>query len=129
MYVFNKVKNRNYKIDPVSIDENDYIINENDSDIFKKIGIDGKIVYTPGHTVDSISVILKNGDAFVGDVSMNFLNFCGIHFRPIYLYDEEKVFNSWRNIINFGAKMIYPAHGKAFTVENLEKSMYRYTKK
>jgi glyoxylase-like metal-dependent hydrolase (beta-lactamase superfamily II) len=34
-------------------------------------GISGRIVYTPGHTKGSISVVLDSGEAFVGDLAMN----------------------------------------------------------
>jgi len=31
-------------------------------------GIEGRVVPTPGHTPDSLSVVLNSGDAFVGDM-------------------------------------------------------------
>ncbi len=31
-------------------------------------GINGKLIHTPGHTNSSISVVLNNGDAIVGDM-------------------------------------------------------------
>ncbi len=34
-------------------------------------GIPGKVVYTPGHTAGSISVILDSGDAFIGCLAQN----------------------------------------------------------
>jgi len=126
MAIFNKIKHRNFKIRPIFFTDEDIIITGDDSEILTEIGIEGKIICTPGHTVDSISVILANGDAFVGDVCMNFLNFCGIHYRPIWLYDPGLVFRSWRKIIENGARTIYPAHGKPFTVEDLIRSEKRY---
>jgi glyoxylase-like metal-dependent hydrolase (beta-lactamase superfamily II) len=33
-------------------------------------GVDGKVVYTPGHTAGSISVLLSTGEAIVGDLLM-----------------------------------------------------------
>ncbi len=129
MAIFNKVKHRNFKIPPVTIDNSDLIINGEEDNIVKQIGLNGKILYTPGHTVDSISVVLSNGDAFVGDTCMNFLNFCGIHYRPIWLYNQELVFNSWTQIIDSGARIIYPAHGKHFNVTELIKYKNIYANK
>lgn len=37
------------------------------------INIGGKILSTPGHTLDSCSLILDNGDCFCGDAAANFL--------------------------------------------------------
>ena len=36
------------------------------------------------------------------------------------LEDFEKVYESWKKIIEYGAKIIYPAHGKSFSGEKLE---------
>jgi glyoxylase-like metal-dependent hydrolase (beta-lactamase superfamily II) len=119
MAIFNKLKKRTFRIDPVILDDEDIVYTGEDDRLLNNIGIDGKIIYTPGHTIDSISVVLDSGDAFVGDICMNFLNFCGIHYRPIWLYDEALVLDSWRKIIGSGARTIYPAHGEPFTVDGL----------
>ncbi len=119
MAVFNKLKKRRFTIRPVTLGENDIIVDGENNDVLRQIGIDGKIIHTPGHTIDSISVILDNGDAFVGDICMNFLNFCSIHYRPIWLYNPGLVFESWGKIIESGAREVYPAHGKPFAVDRL----------
>jgi glyoxylase-like metal-dependent hydrolase (beta-lactamase superfamily II) len=119
MAIFNKVKHRNFKISPLVLDDGDIVATGDDSQLLRRIGIAGNILYTPGHTIDSISIIMDNGDAFVGDICMNFMNFCGIHYRPIWLYDEGLVFDSWRKIIESGSRTIYPAHGKPFAVDKL----------
>lgn len=102
---------------PVHIRKNDRVI-EGDSTLLREIGIEGQILYTPGHTRDSISVIVGE-HAFVGDAAMNFFNFCRIKFRPIIIQDMKDVFNSWDRIIESGAKSIYPSHGDPFNVEKL----------
>lgn len=117
MSLYNWAKRRNFEYSPVTLNDEDIIVVGNNEDILKTIGVEGRIVYTPGHTDDGISVILANGDAFVGDACMNFLNF--LHYRPIELCDSDLVFESWRKIIQIGAKTIYPAHGKPFAVKEL----------
>lgn len=102
------------------IRKEDIILVEDDFDILEReLDIDGVILHTPGHTKDSISVVLDDGSAFVGDVAMNFFNFCRIKYRPIVVQNLEEVFTSWEKILDHGAKKIYPAHGKPFSAERL----------
>jgi len=117
--IYNKLKHRDYSFKPVILDDHDLIITEENCDILSQIGLEGKILFTPGHTPDSISLVLADGSAFVGDVSSNFLNFCGTHFRPILLYDPELVYESWQRIVMTGAIIVYPSHGKPFLADKL----------
>ena len=95
------------------------LISGDDADTLKQIGIEGEILHTPGHSADSISVLLSDGNAFVGDAAMNFLNFCRIKYRPIFIEDIDSVFTSWKKLMENGAKWIYPAHGRPFAVNKL----------
>ncbi len=104
---------------PVILSENDIILNGDNHELLKKLGIDGSILYTPGHTSDHLAIVLANGNAFVGDVAMNFLKFTGIKRRPIFVQDINTVFESWQKLIDHGAKSIYPAHGKPFDAKDL----------
>ena len=87
----------------------------------KEYGIPGEIVYTPGHTYGSISVILNSGDAFVGCLAHNRLPFVRKPKLPIYAKDLGLLKESWLKVINMGAVTIYPGHGKAFPVEKITK--------
>ncbi|MCF7955185.1 MAG: hypothetical protein K9M75_05240 [Phycisphaerae bacterium] len=98
------------------------ILLEGDNDSFlKEIGIDGIILHTPGHTytADSISVLLSDGSAFVGDAAMNFLWWTGIRHRPIAIGDINTVYQSWQKLREHGAKVIYPSHGNPFPAAEL----------
>lgn len=86
-----------------------------------KYGIDGKIVYTPGHTYGSISVVLESGDAFVGCLAQNRAPFVFKPNFPIYAKDLELLKESWVKIINMGATTIHPGHGKSFPVDRIIK--------
>lgn len=71
------------------------------------LDIDGEIIHTPGHSDDSISLILDNGIAFTGDL-------------PSSTWAEDplrKVELSWQRIRSLNVKTIYPGHG---SVRNLE---------
>jgi glyoxylase-like metal-dependent hydrolase (beta-lactamase superfamily II) len=99
--------------------EHDCIINGDNADVLKNIGVNGVIISTPGHTDDSISVVLADGSAFVGDVAMNFFGVCGLEHRPIYIKDIEQVYASWKRLAEFGAVTIYPSHGEPFPSSEL----------
>ena len=104
---------------PVMLTDGDLIIAGDDDSLLAGIGIDGKIIHTPGHTQDSISVILSDGSAIVGDAAMNFMEFCQTRHRPIYVHDREQVFQSWEKLRKHGAEVIYPSHGDPFAAEEL----------
>ncbi len=99
------------------------ILITNESYSLSMYGIDGNIIHTPGHTLGSISVILNSGEAFVGCMAHN-----GFPFRlhpglPIYAQDIESIRKCWKILIAGGTKMIYPGHGKSFSVEVIKKSL------
>jgi hypothetical protein len=50
---------------------------------------------------------------------MNFLNFCGIKYRPIFVEDIDLVFESWQKLVEQGAEQIHPAHGNSFSAQEL----------
>jgi len=100
--------------------ETDIILTGDDDELLPSIGVDGVILYTPGHTDDSVSVVTADGDAFVGDLAMNFLKICCIKYRPIFVHDMPQVRESWERVLDAGAVTIYPAHGRPFNAEKLE---------
>ena len=68
----------------------------------KRIGIAGEIVGTPGHSDDSVSLVLDDGAAFTGDLP------------PPGFVDEHTsavVRPSWERLRALHATVIYPGHG------------------
>jgi len=108
-----------FKFPQVFLKEDDILIAGDDNELLRKIGIHGQIMMTPGHSHDSMSVIMDDGSAFVGDLAMNFLKLTGIRYRPIYYENIEQVFDNWKRVIDGGGKTIYPAHGKPFPAVKL----------
>jgi len=106
---------------PVILAQRDIVIDGDNDELLKGIGIEGVILHTPGHTTtrDSISVSLSGGSAFVGDAAMNFLRWTGVGHRPIYIEDVNTVYESWRKLRERGARVIYPAHGRPFSATKL----------
>jgi glyoxylase-like metal-dependent hydrolase (beta-lactamase superfamily II) len=70
--------------------------------LLARIGIGGEIVATPGHSDDSVSLLLDDGSAFTGDLTP--LAYAGPDVAAI-------VAASWRRLHDLGATRIYPGHG------------------
>ena len=113
--VFLKGWSKKISIEPSEVD---IVIGEEDYSL-EKFGIKGKIIFTPGHSPGSISVVLDSGEAFIGDMAMNGLPMTIGPNLPMFAEDMPALKNSWRKLVNKGAKKIYPAHGKPFPVEKL----------
>jgi len=85
------------------------------------MGLDGKIVETPGHSPDCISLALPDGDCLVGDAAANMLQFAGTKYCVMFLEDLEEYYRSWTRILEAGAKQIFPAHGRPFSADELRR--------
>lgn len=108
-------------ITPLAPRAGDFILDGDEPQLLPQFGVQGKILYTPGHTPDSISVVLKDGTAFCGDAAMSSLAFRlgGTHYRPILVTDAAQVQQSWSHLLENGAQRIYPAHGAPFSAQVL----------
>lgn len=96
---FFKGKNLPY----VEITQNDNLILkfEDSRKFLAGIGIEGEIIPTPGHSDDSVTLILDEGLAFVGDL------------HPLFMAAEEDhvTRGSWDRIYQYKVTKILPAHG------------------
>jgi hydroxyacylglutathione hydrolase len=86
-------------------------------------GIPGIVIFTPGHTSGSVSVLLETGEAFIGDLAMS-----GFPLRlnpglPIFAEDIKSVKENIKMLITKGANIFYPGHGKAFSADVLLKTI------
>jgi glyoxylase-like metal-dependent hydrolase (beta-lactamase superfamily II) len=66
--------------------------------------IPGEIVHTPGHTDDSVSLLLDTGAVFTGDLTPE-----GMAEDR----DADVVAHSWEQLRRRGATMVYGGHGPA----------------
>jgi glyoxylase-like metal-dependent hydrolase (beta-lactamase superfamily II) len=89
----------------------------------EEYGIPGRVIPTPGHSAGSVTVLLDTGDAFVGDMAMN-----GLPMRlgpglPIFAVELSKLKESWKSLLDRGAKTIYLSHGKPISAEVMQKEL------
>ena len=80
---------------------------------------DGVIVVDPG----SVSVLLDAGEAFVGDLAMNRFPLRFFPGLPIFADDLDAVTASWQLLLAQGARTVYPAHGKPFPAEVIQRAL------
>ena len=113
----------NFKYSPVVAYDSDIIVDGDDDRVLRDIGVNAKILHTPGHTRDSMSVLCDDGNAFVGDASTNFLGFLGTRYRTICYTDLSLVYASISKLLKNGAKTILPTHGAPFTSDKLEETL------
>jgi len=91
----------------------------------KDYGISGRIVYTPGHTKGSISVVLDSGEAFVGDLAMNKFPLRLSAGLPILAEDVAAVRESLDRLLALNATTVYPGHGKPFPMKTIKEALGR----
>lgn len=72
--------------------------------LLEQIGIAGEILATPGHSDDSVSLLLDGGSVFTGDLPPEELPEAG---------NPELVRASWNLLRQRGVRRVYPAHGPA----------------
>ena len=106
-------------IEPVEVD---IVVGEEDYSL-EEFGINGKIVFTPGHSHGSVSIVMDTGDTFVGDMAMNGTPLTMGPNLAIFAEDIDALKNSWKKLIDMRVKKIYPAHGKSFPIEKLKKKI------
>jgi hydroxyacylglutathione hydrolase len=86
-------------------------------------GISGKIIPTPGHTEGSLSIILPTGEAFVGDLAINYLPFDLGPIFPPFADDADTLLESWKVLLEQGVTTIFPAHGRFFPAQKLREKI------
>jgi ribonuclease/clavin/mitogillin len=70
--------------------------------LLHRLGIEGEVLHTPGHSDDSVSLLLDDGPVFTGDLT---------HPMMIGLENPDVVRSSWRMLEARGATLVYAGHG------------------
>ncbi|MBC2582265.1 MBL fold metallo-hydrolase [Clostridium sp. DJ247] len=91
-----------------------------------ELGFNAYIIHTPGHSSGSISVIIDNEIAIVGDAMFGV--FKGSVFPP-YAEDTAAMVSSWKKLLDTGCSLFIPAHGTENNKELLQKEYIKYKDK
>lgn len=104
--IFVKEKNKSFipiddaKVILISIDES--------RSFFEKLGIQGEIIETPGHSDDSVSIWLDDGMLLVGDLN------------PLYelpLHEGTQIADTWKKLLKMRPNKICYGHAKTAILE------------
>lgn len=88
--------------------------------------LSGQIINLPGHTIDSIGLLLKDGSLFCGDAAMNGIP--SMNRIIIWIENLNDYMKSWKVMINCNPSKIYPSHGKPFDKTDLNKNLHKINK-
>lgn len=105
------------KPNPVSIDipiTEDYDLHD--------MGINARVLVTPGHSSDSISLVFDSGETFSGDIILDPLG-QGICTYAVICQDLEALKASAQKLLDAGSTMYYSGHGGPFTREQAEAAL------
>jgi glyoxylase-like metal-dependent hydrolase (beta-lactamase superfamily II) len=77
------------------------------TDFFRKLGVDGQVIQTPGHSDDSVSFVSGDRVALVGD----------FYAEELIMEDDQVSQESWKRLKAAGAQRICPAHSLPYYIK------------
>ena len=93
-------KGKNLPYIPITQDDNLAIDLGKSREFLARLGLRGEILHTPGHSDDSVTLILDEGYAFTGDLHPSFMSI-----------EDSKTHESWEKIRQHKITRIFPGHG------------------
>ena len=93
----------------ITLDGNRIIPASESRALLAEIYIAGEILATPGHSDDSVSLLLENGSAFTGDLT---------HPTLVTKENWALVNRSWELLREHGAARVYPGHGPVYQLRD-----------
>jgi len=94
-------------------------------DVYEMSDFNSYIMHTPGHTVGSVSIIVDNEIAIVGDAMFGVLKWS---IFPPFADNQKVMINSWKTLLDTGCMIFLPSHGTANNRELVQKQYKKYTK-
>ena len=108
---------------PVVVGENAIVLQSEEDQPFLALGLPLRIVFLPGHTVDSIGLFNEETrELFCGDAAMNAVISRARH--TIWIEDPAAFGRSWDKMLALNPARLYPSHGNPFPPDDLVK--YRH---
>lgn len=115
--LFGAVKTE-FRFPPVQLPNHTITLYSESQQPFEELGLPIRIVFLPGHTQDSIGLLLTHtGQLFCGDAAMNAI--ISIARHTIWIDNAEQFALSWDKMLSLNPTRIYPSHGTPFSPRDL----------
>jgi Zn-dependent hydrolases, including glyoxylases len=100
---------RNPKVNfkDIEMKENIIVSSAESRGLLMNIGLNGEVIQTPGHSDDSVSLVIDGCCTFTGDLP-------GLSLMEAY--DDQTIKDSWETIQSYNVKKVYPAHGNPYNI-------------
>ncbi|MBN1953181.1 MAG: MBL fold metallo-hydrolase [Bacteroidales bacterium] len=85
-----------------------------------------RILATPGHTRGSVSILVDDEIALVGDTMIGFIR--NTIFSP-YADEPKEMIRSWKKLLDTPCTLFLPGHGQQISRSLLEKEYEKYARK
>jgi ribonuclease/clavin/mitogillin len=96
---------------PITLHDNRRISFDGSRGVLAELGIAGQLLPTPGHSDDSISLLLDDGTALIGDL---------LPPQLVFGRERQQTIASFRHLIDAGARHFLPAHLEPFDRTRIE---------
>ena len=91
-------------------------ISVDDGQALSGSGLDATVLHLPGHTKGSIGLLTRGGDLFCGDLLDSMMGKPSFEF---FIDDMTAARASLRRLRTLGVSLVYPGHGKPFTLDQV----------
>ena len=82
-----------------------------------------ELIHTPGHSIDSSTIIVNREIALVGDTMFGiFPN----HIIPPFADDKNQMISSWQHLEKYGCHTFLPGHGKKISKQRVKNELKQY---
>lgn len=121
-WLFSLIK-KEFRFPPVELGERAVFVSSPDEQVFLDRGLPLRILFLPGHTPDSIGLLLEDtGELFCGDAAMYTPISRARH--TIWMEDAREFGRSWDVMLAYKPTKIVPTHGAPFSPRDLAR--YRH---
>ncbi|MCF4098988.1 MBL fold metallo-hydrolase [Maritalea mediterranea] len=121
---------RGLPMEPYTYFSPDIVMRDHDELDLRPYGLDGRVIFTPGHTPGSISVLLDDGQAFVSDLLASGYALGGLlpvdrPQRTPFEEEPHEVAKALEQVLEMGGAQFHVGHGFKLSAKAVERHAAR----